>query len=148
MVSYSFIYILTFIITALWDVVLRFMSENYEKLPKWLQWFNFIEYLKPYFQKHTLLAAALIAGFIGFGAQVIILNLHKLPNNFKTFTTFMIVTFVVSALYGFVMKLSRLFPYLDDTYYKRLGVIRSMYHDGISGLIVQVNLLVLLYFIY
>ena len=86
MYSVSFICILTFIITALWDVVLRFMSENYKKLPKWLQWFNFIEYLKPYFQKHTLLAAALIAGFIGFGAQFIILNLHNLPNNFKTFS--------------------------------------------------------------
>ena len=33
MVSYSFIYILTFIITALWDIVLRFLSENYDTLP-------------------------------------------------------------------------------------------------------------------
>jgi hypothetical protein len=45
------------------------------------------------------------------------------------------------------MKLSGLFPILEATYYKNLeangGVVRSMYHDGISGLIVQCTLLVI-----
>ena len=46
------------------------------------------------------------------------------------------------------MKFSKLFPVLEKTYYKRLeenhSVWRSMYHDGISGLIVQITIIVLL----
>ena len=68
MVSYYFIYILTFFITAIWDILLRVMSENYDTLPKFLKWFDFMKYLQPYFKNHTLLGAALIAGFI-FGAR-------------------------------------------------------------------------------
>ena len=64
--NYYKLIILTFIITALWDVCLRFMALNYEKLPKIInKTMPFIKDLKPYFQKHTLLAAALIAGFVG-----------------------------------------------------------------------------------
>lgn len=138
-----YIYILTFFITALWDVVLRIMSENYDKLPHWLQ-FDFVRYLQPYFKVHTVLAAALIAGFIGATTQVIILNTHKLPTNVATYMTFLITSFVISALYGFIMKLSNLFPHLVDTYYKNLGTCRSMYLDGISGMIVQITLLIIL----
>ena len=47
------LYIVTFVITALWDVVLRIMVENYDKLPKLIK-LDFMEYLIPYFQKHTL----------------------------------------------------------------------------------------------
>ena len=36
--------ILTFVITGLWDVVLRFMSLNYNKLPKYFQ-MDFVENL-------------------------------------------------------------------------------------------------------
>lgn len=138
-----YIYILTFFITALWDVVLRIMSENYDKLPHWLQ-FDFVRYLQPYFKVHTVLAAALIAGFIGATTQVIILNTHKLPTNVATYMTFLITSFVISALYGFIIKLSNLFPHLVDTYYKNLGTYRSMYLDGISGMIVQITLLIIL----
>ena len=138
-----YIYILTFFITAVWDVVLRIMSENYDKLPHWLQ-FDFVRYLQPYFKVHTVLAAALIAGFIGATTQVIILNTHKLPTNVATYMTFLITSFVISALYGFIMKLSNLFPHLVDTYYKNLGTYRSMYLDGISGMIVQITLLIIL----
>jgi hypothetical protein len=138
------IYILTFIITALWDVVLRKMSENYNRLPSLFQ-SDFMIHLQPYFKKHTLLAAALIAGFIGATTQVIILHLHKLPTNARSLMTFMIATFIISALYGFIIKFSNLFPHLVDTYYKNLGVPRSMYTDGVSGLIVQATLLPILY---
>ena len=142
----SNIYILTFTITALYDVILRKLSENYNKIPSILQ-NDFVLYLKPYFKKHTLLAAALIAGFVGAVTQVIILNVHKLPTNPETFITFMIATFMISALFGFVMKFSKLFPHLVNTYYKKLGVSRSMYTDGVSGIIVQATLLVILYLI-
>jgi hypothetical protein len=134
----------TFIITALWDVVLRKLSENYYNLPDIIKNnFPFIGYLVPYFEKHTLLDAALIAGFIGAVTQFIILKLVKLPQKFKNSINFLIISFIVSALFGFVMKFSKLFPNLDETYYKNLGPIRGMYHDGVSGIIVQITLLLL-----
>jgi hypothetical protein len=138
--------ILTFIITALWDVVLRFMSLNFEKLPSALQ-MDFVQYLKPYFQHHTLLAAALIAGFVGATTQPIILSIMPFPKNIFDILTvgkFMIITFIISALYGFIMKWSKLFPYLEKYYYDNLGIVGGMYHDGVSGLIVQITLLLLL----
>ena len=146
-----YLIILTFVVTALWDVVLRFMSLNFEKIPKFIQRkMPFIKDLKPYFKLHTLLAAALIAGFVGATTQPIILMITPFPKNImdvKYLFKFLIVSFIISALYGFVMKFSGLFPRLQTYYYDKLGVIRSMYHDGISGLIVQLTLL-FLYFIY
>lgn len=139
--------ILTFIVTGLWDVVLRFMSLNYNKLPKYFQ-MDFVEKLIPYFKHHTLLAAALIAGFVGATTQVIILSIMSFPKNIFNFVyifKFMILTFIISALYGFIMKGSKLFPYLERYYYEPLGVLRSMYTDGFSGLIVQTTLLILLH---
>ena len=140
------LYILTFIISGLWDILLRLLSENYDTLPEIIQ-YDFIKYLIPYFQKHTLLSAALIAGFIGATTQVIIVNIDPFPNDFKDIHRiiyFLFLSFIVSALYGFLMKGSQLFPHLDETYYKELGTVRSMYHDGISGIFVQLTILGLL----
>jgi hypothetical protein len=134
----------TFIITALWDIVLRKFSENYYYLPNIVKNnFKFIEYLIPYFEKLNLLDAALIAGFVGAISQYIILMFIKFPQNFSSSFYFLCISFIVSALFGFVMKFSKLFPDLDETYYKNLGHIRGMYHDGISGLIVQITLIIL-----
>ena len=135
--------ILTFVITGLWDVVLRFMSLNYDKLPKYFQ-MDFVKSLKPYFKHHTLLAAALIAGFVGATTQPIIISIMPFPRNIFNFSyvfKFMILSFIISALYGFIMKGSKLFPYLERYYYEPLGVARSMYTDGVSGLVVQSTLL-------
>jgi hypothetical protein len=127
------IYILTFIITALFDVLLRYISLN-----KLLD-YDFVRYLEPYFKQHTLLAAALIAGFVGATAQYFILaGMNPAPT-----VLFMAWTFMVSALYGFAMKATGLFPHLDATYYKGLGPIKGAINDGVSGLIVQ--FVVLLY---
>jgi len=134
----------TFIITALWDIVLRKFSKNYYYLPNILKNnFKFIEYLIPYFEKLNLLDAALIAGFVGAISQYIILMFIKFPQNFSSSFYFLCISFIVSALFGFVMKFSKLFPDLDETYYKNLGHIRGMYHDGTSGLIVQITLIIL-----
>jgi hypothetical protein len=141
--------ILTFIVTALWDVTLRSLSL-YNLIPFLSKNMKFIQYLKPYFQKHTLLAAALIAGFVGAITQVIILNVMNFPtrnSSINYILRFMIWSFIVSALFGFIMKASKLFPYLEMYYYKRLGLIRSLYHDGTSGLIVQLSLFFLLFII-
>ncbi len=137
--------ILTFIVTALWDVVLRFMSLNFEKIPEIIQYtMPFIGDLKPYFKQHTLLAAALIAGFVGATTQPIITYITPFPkniNNLSYLVKFLIVSFIISALYGFIMKWSKLFPHLEKHYYDKLGVVKGMYHDGISGLIVQFTIL-------
>lgn len=143
----STLIIYTFIVTALWDVILRFMSLNYNKLPKFIDTFlPFIKDLKPYFENHTLLAAALIAGFVGATTQPIIIYFMSFPKNLKNYTyifKFLILSFIISGLYGFIMKGSKLFPHLQRYYYDKLGLIRSIYHDGISGLIVQITLLFL-----
>lgn len=139
--------ILTFIVTALWDVVLRFMSLNYEKLPKFFQ-MDFVEYLIPYFKQHTILAAALIAGFVGATTQPIILSIMNFPKSIFDIayvSKFMFLSFIISALYGFIMKWSNLFPHLVTHYYDKLGVARSMYTDGVSGLVVQTTLLAIYY---
>ncbi len=147
----STIIILTFIVTGLWDIILRTMSFNFNKIPKVIKkMMPFIEDLQPYFKKHTLLAAALIAGFVGATTQPIILYITPFPRNITNFFyifKFLLVSFIISALYGFIMKWSGLFPHLEIHYYNKLGLTRSMYHDGISGLIVQITLL-FLYFIY
>ena len=150
----SQIIILTFVVTALWDVVLRFMALNFNKVPSVIKnLMPFIGDLEPYFKIHTLLAAALIAGFVGATTQPIILYIMKFPqkipnntNDIVNIVKFMLVSFVISALYGFIMKWSGLFPHLQKYYYDKLGVVRSMYHDGISGLIVQITLIILLNF--
>ena len=143
------IVILTFIITALWDVVLRILSV-YEPIPSINNSMPFIKNLKPYFEKHTLLAAALIAGFVGATTQSIILHFMNFPTynrSIKYIIKFMILSFIVSALFGFIMKASKLFPYLEKYYYEKLGLVKSLYHDGTSVLIVQFSLLFLLSFI-
>lgn len=148
------LYATTFAVTALWDLVLRYMSDHYSSLPEVVQRrLPFIKYLVPYFKAHTVLAAALIAGFIGATTQMIIVQIVAYPgapSSVLTTLAFLVVSFVVSALYGFLMKSSGLFPVLVRTYYKHLedsslGVVRSMYHDGISGLIVQCTLLLMSY---
>jgi hypothetical protein len=148
------IYILTFTITAIWDVILRYMSENYETLPSWFQnLFSFIYHLKPYFKNHTVLSAALVAGFVGFIAQIIILQVYDVKSlipikyNKKTLievAKLMGISFLISGLVGFPMKWIKLFPHLENTYYKYLGNFKGFYHDGISGIIVQITLLILL----
>lgn len=143
------IIIFTFIITALWDVILRTLSL-YNPIPSVNDFFPFIQYLQPYFMKHTLLAAALIAGFVGATSQAIILYFMSFPNrnsSIKYILQFMLWTFITSSLYGFIMKASKLFPYLEKYYYKPLGLFKSLYHDGTSGLIVQITLLILLNYI-
>ena len=67
----------------------------------------FIKDLKPYFKKHTLLAAALE----GATTQPIILYIISFPKsikNIKHIVKFLIISFIISALYGFVMKATKL----------------------------------------
>ena len=146
MFSNSNLIIITFVITAFWDVCLQYMSANYYNLPNIIK-YDFIKYLIPYFNNHTILSAALIAGFTGAVTQIIIISIIKFPLdilNYKSILFFLLISFIISGLFGFIMKYSKLFPILDRTYYKNLGTVKSVYHDGISGVIVQITLLIIL----
>jgi len=122
------------------------MAENHAKLPSFIKEYKFIEYLIPYFKKHTVLAAALIAGFVGAVTQYIILEIYPIPKfKVKKIFILLLITFIISGLLGFVMKASKLFPYLDETYYKSLGNIKGAIHDGVSGVIVQITLLLIIF---
>jgi|UniRef100_A0A6C0IKL3 hypothetical protein len=143
--EYFKLIIVTFIVTALWDVVLRFLSLNNEKMN--YNFPDFVRYLKPYFKQHTMLSAALIAGFVGAITQPIILYIMKFPSeksNIIYIFQFMILSYVISAFFGILMKATKLFPHLDKHYYDNLGTWRGMYLDGISGLIVQSTILIIL----
>ena len=110
--EYFKLIIVTFIVTALWDVVLRFLSLNNEKMN--YNFPDFVRYLKPYFKQHTMLSAALIAGFVGAITQPIILYIMKFPSeksNIIYIFQFMILSYVISAFFGILMKATKLFPH-------------------------------------
>ena len=144
--SISNLLLLTFVVTAIWDIILRFLTERFNQLPSFLQ-FDFIYYLIPYFKKHTVLSAALIAGFVGYLTQYIILSFQPFPihKNIFNILTFLLFSFFISGLIGFPIKMSKLFPHLTNTYYKGLGTVNSFIADGVSGIIVQITLLILIH---
>ena len=120
-------------VTAIYDVVLQILIKNKCDVPfKQSPWYTS---LGPYFEAHTPLAAALLAFIIGSVAQFQILSMRP-----QTITSLLGYTFVISALLGFPMRWSRLFPRLNETYYKKLGN-GAVISDGISGLIVQITLI-------
>ena len=134
--------IITFIITAIYDVILREISLR-ELFPS----IKFIDSLKPYYESQTLLTVALVAGFVGAVTQIpIILTSKSICADFNILI-FMSITFIISALAGFIMKWSKLFPCLDNTYYKSLGWKHAMITDGVSGLIVNMTLLAITGFV-
>ena len=61
----SELYIITFIVTGLWDIVLRIMTENWDQLPPVVKKiFPFIEYLQPYFESFSSLALTSLASLL------------------------------------------------------------------------------------
>ena len=148
------IVISTFWITVIYDVILRGISLN-NLMPNTL----FVTSLKRYYEELPLLTVAITAGVIGAMTQVFIclvltmmgvftssspLQEPRTPNGsmgVKEFVLIAVVTFVISAIMGFVLKGSGLFPKLKETYYKELGWVRGMLTDGISGLIVNGTLI-------
>jgi len=134
-----------FIITGLWDIILRYLAEGrisflgIEKM-KW------VTTLREYFEYHTLLGAALIAAFVGAVTYPLImytLNAFDISNRIMQ----LIVVFVISALVGIPMRYSGLFPVLKEYYYDPLGPVYSSITDGMSGVVVAVSLFIFNYFI-
>ena len=130
--------ILVFFITAFWDIILRFLAEgkmNFFGIEK-MKW---VTVLKKYFEKHTILSAALIAGFVGaiaYAVIILFINYLKISNGFLI----LFITFIISGLIGFPMRWSGLFPVLYKHYYKPLGITYSFITDGMSGVVVLISL--------
>lgn len=129
-----------FVITGAWDVILRLFSEKKITFMGIENW-KWVRALQPYFQQHTVLAAALIAGFVGAIAYTIIESVpfQKKLNSVQYFTW---VAFV-SAIVGIPMRYSKLFPHLEKYYYQPLGFKYSMATDGFSGIVVGATMILL-----
>jgi hypothetical protein len=127
--------IIIFLITAAWDVILRLFSEGkitffgIEKM-KW------IRALKGYFENHTVLSAALIAGFVGAITYYIITKSIDFLNvpGFNIYT--ILLTIFISGIVGIPMRYSGLFPHLKKHYYDNLGFWYSFATDAFSGVVV------------
>ena len=114
--------VLVFAITAAFDVFINLAPPPFGK-----------RLLKGYFRKHTVLAAALIAGFVGAVTFALIASLIDVrdasPRN-------LLAVFVVSALVGFPMQASGMFPFLNQHYYEKMPRFQSFLADGLSGAMV------------
>lgn len=115
--------VLSFIITAGFDVALNVTPPPLGAV-----------ILREYFDNHTLLAAALIAGFVGAVTFAVIYYIYSAVPKLSMYNMFVI--FCISALMGIPMRLSGLFPILDKYYYQKIPRIQSFLADGISGVMV------------
>ena len=115
--------VLSFIITAGFDVALNVTPPHLGAV-----------ILREYFDNHTLLAAALIAGFVGAVTFAVIYYIYSAVPKLSMYNMFVI--FCISALMGIPMRLSGLFPILDKYYYQKIPRIQSFLADGISGVMV------------
>jgi hypothetical protein len=127
--------IIIFLITAAWDVILRLFSEG--KITFFgIENMKWITVLKGYFEEHTVLSAALIAGFVGAITHYIIIkstDLLKL-SGFNIYT--ILLTIFISGIVGIPMRYSGLFPHLKKHYYDNLGFWYSFATDTFSGIVI------------
>ena len=136
--------IATFILTAILDILLRIIVENYYKLPKIIQNLKSLRYLIPYFERESIIKASLAAGLTVAIAQFIIISIWAFPKsifNINNVSAFLIISFIVGVLFGQVIKWGNVFPNLA-IYYKNVPAINAAVSDGVSVVIVQVILLV------
>ena len=114
--------VLVFIITACFDFLINILPPPFGAV-----------ILKEYFSNHTKLSAALIAGFVGAMTFVLITSIidYKKANLMNSFRIFLI-----SALVGFPMECSNIFPILQKHYYDKIPRYQSFLADGLSGIMV------------
>ena len=130
--------IIIFLITAFWDVILRLFAEDKIKFFG-LEKMKWIVVLEDYFQKHTILSAALIAGFVGaLTHYVIVKTLDFFQLSGVNVYTIALVIFI-SGIIGIPMRYSGVFPHLKTYYYDPLGFSYSLATDAFSGIVVGVS---------
>ncbi len=130
--------IIVFLITGLWDIILRNMSEgNFSFFG--IENMKWVTTLREYFKHHTILGAALIAAFVGAIAYIIIIYTFELFD-VNNILAQLVLIFLISGLVGIPMRYSGLFPLLDKYYYRPLGFTYSFITDSLSGVIVAITL--------
>ena len=138
--------IIIFLITAFWDVILRLFAEgkiNFFGIEK-MKW---VMVLSEYFEKHTILSAALIAGFVGAITHYFIIRcLDFLNLSGVSVYTFMVVV-LISGILGLPMRYSGIFPHLKTYYYDTLGFHYSFATDAFSGVVVAISYQIIKYLI-
>lgn len=117
--------VLTFIITASFDLALNVLPPPLGATR-----------IREYFNNHTKLAAALIAGFVGAFTFIVIFTLYGGVPTLSFYNS--AVTFSISALIGIPMRHSNIFPHLDKHYYQVMPRIQSYMADGLSGVMVSI----------
>ena len=118
--------VFSFIITACFDVALNLLPQCLGGATR----------IREYFNNHTVLAAALIAGFVGAVTFIVIYGVYSGVPSFNAYN--MAVIFSISALVGIPMRYSGLFPILDKYYYQAMPRIQSFVADGLSGIMVSI----------
>ncbi len=137
--------IIVFLITGLWDIILRNMSEGNISFFG-IEDMKWVTTLREYFKYHTVLGAALIAAFVGAIAYVLIIYTFEIFDVNNVYLQ-LILVFLISGLVGFPMRYSGLFPILDKYYYKPLGFTYSFITDSMSGVVVAATLFLIEKFI-
>lgn len=133
--------ILVFFITAIWDIVLRFMAEGKIKFFG-IENMKWVRVLKEYFEEYSTLSAALLAGFVGASAYYYLVYILDYIKS-TTIIQVVVITFLVSGIIGIPMRYSGSFPVLTEYYYDRLGFNYSFITDAFSGLVVAATLFTL-----
>lgn len=129
--------IAVFVVTAIWDVLLRMFSEQKIEFMG-IETVNWVIALRPYFKHHTILSAALIAGFVGAVTSALID--YTIPKYFNTsYTSYLTWVAFMSAIVGIPMRYSGLFPHLKKHYYDPLPVT-TVFSDALSGVIVALTI--------
>jgi hypothetical protein len=124
--------------TGAWDVVLRLFAERRVRLFGIEDW-RWVAALRPYFAKHTVLSAALVAGFVG--ALTCALSLATPGVQDWSYVPYVAWVVLLSVLIGQLMRFSGLFPHLTRYYYDELGFAYTLATDGLSAIIVCFTML-------
>ncbi len=122
-------------VTALWDVYLRFLAEGRTTLLG-VETMKWVTGLKMYFAEHTVVAAATIAGSVGaFTAALTEYLFGDMPLGL-----YFMGLITLSGVVGIPMRYSNLFPYLKRHYYDHLGFVYSYLADTFSGAVVALSI--------
>lgn len=125
--------IAVFVVTAAWDIVLRFIATGRLPLPVVSDW-AWVRGLRPYFRDVGLVWAAVVAGAVGVMAYGVV-RLWTPPD----WPRYLAWVFAVSALVGLPMRLPPWFKALRKSYYDPLGAF-ALLTDGLSGIVVCVTM--------
>tara|TARA_Y100000591_G_scaffold328948_1_gene356526 strand:+ start:2840 stop:3322 length:483 start_codon:yes stop_codon:yes gene_type:complete len=115
--------VFVFSITAVFDLIINLAPPPFSAT-----------LIREYFDNHTPLAAALIAGFVGAATYALMVMLKLNISTPSHIAIFQIL--LVSAIVGFPMQWSGLFPHLNKYYYGVMPRWQSFLADGLSGVMV------------